>query len=138
MPDHRPPTLRGFIGEQPVLNRLARAGLRCQYTEQKPPFYPFHGSAGCWLVFGSLYYGPLTDADTFAHEACHALLLSPEERAAWVEPQTDTSEEITTALQVELWRGIPGAGVHRAILWMVDVGYGFGVLPNGDDMGCWS
>lgn len=137
-----PPILRGFIGEAPVLERLARAGLPAVYTEEKPPFFPFHGSCGAWLVHGTLYYGPQTDADTFGHEACHALLLTPEQRAVWNHENTPTSEETTMALQVELWRRIRGAGVRRAVRWMMCVGYAFGEHSGGSakgiERGAWS
>lgn len=132
MPSFRPvapPLLRDLPRPARALlfRRLRASGIRVRRTFTAPPWGgPFFSLSGCWFRRGTLHWeATRTDVDTFAHEACHAIQLSPAERRTWDCREIPTSEDLTMPLQVELLRGIPGLGIGRALAYMQDVGYSF-------------
>jgi hypothetical protein len=93
--------------------------------------WDFHAGSGLLFWEGYLYWTDAADCDTLGHEACHAMGIPIDDRAAWRSAAIATDEDNVMALQVELWRGVKGVGIGRALEWMNEVGYQFGSTPGG-------
>jgi hypothetical protein len=118
----------GEIDLADVIALLARYGLNFALVEDREPIPgSFWGDTEAGLIGNTVYARRDTPVHSLLHEACHLIVLSPEDRAAVHTNATASSEEenAVCVLQALLGDALPGVGRDRVLADMDAWGYTF-------------
>ena len=116
------------IGFDVARELLARYGLVLEHTPDDAPIPgSFWGEREAGLIASTVHARADTPVHSLLHEACHLIVMPPEQRAAVHTDATDSSAEEDAAcyLQILLADQLPGVGRERLMLDMDDWGYTF-------------
>jgi hypothetical protein len=116
------------IGLADVVGLLARYELQFALVENGEPIPgSFWGDSEAGLIGSTVYARRDTPVHSLLHEACHLIVLSPEDRAAVHTNATASSEEedAVCVLQALLGDALPGVGRDRVLADMDTWGYTF-------------
>lgn len=109
-------------------NLLQRYGLNLQTVAEGQPIPgTFWGEPEAGIIAGTVYARPDTPVHSLLHEACHLLMLTPEQRQhIHTDASGDqTNENATCYLQILLADQLPGMGRARMLADMDAWGYSF-------------
>lgn len=107
---------------------LATHGLALTLVEDGAPIPgSYWGEPEAGIIASEVFVRPDTPVHSMLHEACHLIVLPPEQRAAVHTDATDSvaEEDATCYLQILLAEQIPGVGSDRLMADMDAWGYSF-------------
>ena len=116
------------IGFEPMRSLLAGFGLELIEVAARAPIPgSYWGEPEAGIIGHQVYVRPDTPVHSVLHEACHLIVLPPEQRAQVHTDATDSiaEEDATCYLQIVLADRLPGVGRARLLTDMDAWGYTF-------------
>ncbi|NLC61300.1 MAG: hypothetical protein GX761_08455 [Gammaproteobacteria bacterium] len=107
---------------------LAKHGLKLTLVDEGAPIPgSYWGEPEAGIIASEVFVRPDTPVHSMLHEACHLIVLPPEQRARVHTDATDSvaEEDATCYLQILLADHIPGVGRDRLMADMDSWGYSF-------------